>query len=969
MATPSTTLGPYRLLERLGQGGMGEVYLAEHAQTRARFALKLLSGGLDEDELARFEREAQAMAAVDGHPYLVRVHAFGREGARAYLVQQLIEGRDLARALQERGRLPPAEAAALVAQVARGVSHAHQRGVLHRDLKPANVLLDRRGQPKVTDFGLAHVEGATTLTRTGEVLGTPVYMAPEQARAEPCDERTDVYGLGALLFACLTGRPPLEGRGSVLATLDAVASEPPAPPSSLEPGVPPWLDELCLRALSKEPAQRYPSARALAEALERRGGAGVPAPGARLRLWAALAAVIGAGLLGAALASAPAGASAGASSPGGGRASSAAPSRPALAGPPLPRAGDPGLAELSAGELFARIEQALAWAEGRRDEELAAAARLELLRASLRRCHLDEAEERAGPLLARPAQRAEAHYLCGVAAILGQRPRAARRHLEGAAREPGFWGGLARLELEARGAGAAGGEQELRARAEELRAQAEGHAAVYVERARVLVTLRRPDPSRLRQLQRRFPDDAALIVGLVELDCRDVERPGGELLDLLERARVLCAPAHPPHYRELRIGVEAIAGRTSAALELLAREHPGASPALLRLRLGERLELCERPLVAQSVWRGLSALGKGTDAARYFEQARPPFQLRVTRALGLPLTGVRLDPRSRVFLAAWQRELPPGLGEQAGALLEAASHGSSWRFLQARLERLGRAHPGPEFELLAAELAIGRGAEGRGQVHVQRARAAGADPLRCFVLGGSAPATLQRERGARRTIGLACQALRQGRRGEALRLLADPFPADAPAWAARARWYLLVLASSRASPQQAELYETQALGALGLARGLIPFLSAWRQLLADLIRGKLERVGREFRLLVSLLRIDEGAPTRAQLASLLTLLPEPLRREWEKSSVLWAAETEAALRQARADAGRVPGAELAVAPLERALAQLRALQLLAEGGSREQVEAAWRGHGPPRGQLGELTRRRYRERFGREPGR
>ena len=251
--------GPYRCLKPLGAGGMGAVYLAEHESTGARYALKVLAGALDPEDELRFAREAQAMAAAGGHPNVARVHTLDRQGARAYMVLELVEGGDLGELLAERAPLPPYEAVELVVGVARGVHHAHERGVLHRDLKPANVLLDGDGRPKVTDFGLAKLSGADTLTQSGEVLGTPVYMAPEQARGEvgSYDARTDVFGLGGVLFFLLTGRGPVEDADDPWAAL----SEGPAPsPAAINPLVPAGLDAIVRRALARDADKRYATA-------------------------------------------------------------------------------------------------------------------------------------------------------------------------------------------------------------------------------------------------------------------------------------------------------------------------------------------------------------------------------------------------------------------------------------------------------------------------------------------------------------------------------------------------------------------------------------------------------------------------------------------------------------------------------------------------------------------------------------
>ena len=261
-------VGPYRLLRQLGQGGMGSVYAARHEQLGAVRALKLLPPDADAELVRRFEREGQALAAIDGHPHLVRVHELAADGPRRYMVMDLLEGRDLRRRLNEEGPLPWDEAAALVRDLALALAHAHARGVLHRDVKPANVVFDQRGAPVLVDFGLARVQDAASLSQSGQLLGTPAYMAPEQVRGsrEGLGPASDVYGLGALLYACLTGRAPFEG--TLLEVLTCVLQRPPTPPRRLRPEVPAALEAVCLRALAKRPEERPPDCEALAAELE-----------------------------------------------------------------------------------------------------------------------------------------------------------------------------------------------------------------------------------------------------------------------------------------------------------------------------------------------------------------------------------------------------------------------------------------------------------------------------------------------------------------------------------------------------------------------------------------------------------------------------------------------------------------------------------------------------------------------------
>ncbi len=263
----------YRLEARLGQGGMGEVFRATELETGREVALKTLLPGADVELRLRFTREAEAQARVDAHPHVVAVHAAGVDEGRAWLAMDLCPGGDLAARLAD-GPLPWRLAAAVGRDLARGLAHVHARGVLHRDLKPANVLFDEQGRPRLVDFGLARLDdGGASLTATGALLGTPAYMAPEQVHGRRADARTDVYGLGATLHAALTGGPPFQAAG-VLATLEAVLQAAPTPPSRRAADVPPALDAVVLRCLAKDPADRFPDADALADALEGALGSG-----------------------------------------------------------------------------------------------------------------------------------------------------------------------------------------------------------------------------------------------------------------------------------------------------------------------------------------------------------------------------------------------------------------------------------------------------------------------------------------------------------------------------------------------------------------------------------------------------------------------------------------------------------------------------------------------------------------------
>jgi predicted Ser/Thr protein kinase len=275
------SFGGYDLLGELGRGGMGVVFKARQRHPERIVALKrMLPGALPgADDLRRFQAEVEA-AAVLQHPNIVRVYEVGACDGSPYYSMDYIDGQSLAQRLRS-GPLPGKVAARHVLAVAAAIQHAHDHGILHRDLKPANVLIDREGRAVVTDFGLAkrvasgggpsHGSNlaAADLTRTGAVVGTPGFMAPEQAAArKELTLAVDIYGLGALLYALLTGRPPFLAE-SPLDTLLQVLEREPAPPRLLNPSVDRDLETICLQCLHKDPARRYSSAAALAADLER----------------------------------------------------------------------------------------------------------------------------------------------------------------------------------------------------------------------------------------------------------------------------------------------------------------------------------------------------------------------------------------------------------------------------------------------------------------------------------------------------------------------------------------------------------------------------------------------------------------------------------------------------------------------------------------------------------------------------
>jgi tRNA A-37 threonylcarbamoyl transferase component Bud32 len=265
-------LKDYEVLGKLGQGGMGVVYRARHRTLRRQVAIKTFRPGQfpSPREVERFRIEAEAIARLQ-HPNIVQVFDIGDWRGVPYLVLELVDEGTLLQKLQTLPYAPRA-AAELVRTLARAVEHAHGQKIIHRDLKPANVLFTRDGTPKITDFGLAkvlHDDATGTTTRTGEPMGTPRYMAPEQASGqhERVGPPTDVYALGTILYECLTGQAPFVS-ASVAETLDKIRNQEPVGPRRLEPSIPRDLDTICLCCLRKEPERRYASAAGFADDLE-----------------------------------------------------------------------------------------------------------------------------------------------------------------------------------------------------------------------------------------------------------------------------------------------------------------------------------------------------------------------------------------------------------------------------------------------------------------------------------------------------------------------------------------------------------------------------------------------------------------------------------------------------------------------------------------------------------------------------
>ena len=265
----------YQLTALLGRGGMGEVFAAQHVETGAEYALKVLLPGSPPLECTRFSREGEAMARLT-HRAILQVHSLVGTPSQPIMVLSLAEGGSLADRLKG-APFEAEETIALVAELGRGLAHAHAAGIIHRDLKPGNVLFDAGGLPKLADFGLARLKDRSRLTETGTLMGTPAYMAPEQVRGEGATSACDVYALGGILFRCLAGRVPFDGSANTFALLRRILDEvPPRLQTLIE--VPAALDELCARCLAKDPGER-PSASEVTAALE---GLNAPQEPARL---------------------------------------------------------------------------------------------------------------------------------------------------------------------------------------------------------------------------------------------------------------------------------------------------------------------------------------------------------------------------------------------------------------------------------------------------------------------------------------------------------------------------------------------------------------------------------------------------------------------------------------------------------------------------------------------------------------
>ncbi len=260
--------GRYRIVRKLGSGGMADVYLAEDQELGRRVAIKILDGrhANDDQFIERFRREAKNAAALN-HPNIVSIYDRGEAEDTYYIAMEYLDGRTLKELIVGHGQAPVRVAVEYARQILSALRFAHRHGIVHRDIKPHNVLVDREGRVKVTDFGIARA-GTSQMTETGSIVGTAQYLSPEQARGGEVDQRSDLYSLGVVLYELLTGKTPFEGDTPVEIAMKHLSATPQTP-SELRPDIPPELDMVILRALAKDPDDRYQSADEMEADLER----------------------------------------------------------------------------------------------------------------------------------------------------------------------------------------------------------------------------------------------------------------------------------------------------------------------------------------------------------------------------------------------------------------------------------------------------------------------------------------------------------------------------------------------------------------------------------------------------------------------------------------------------------------------------------------------------------------------------
>ncbi len=262
-------VGNFKILSKVGEGGMGSVYRGVDMMLDRDVAIKVLRPELARDPqlVERFRKEAKTLAKLS-HPAVAMVYSFFREGDELFLVMEFVEGKSLDKVLRSEGAFDPREAVRLFGVILEGIATAHRQGVIHRDIKPENIMVTPDGSAKIMDFGIAWMVGQARMTRAGHLVGTPHYMSPEQVRGEDPGAASDIYSLGAVLYELVTGQLPLTADSDFEIMRAHIEREPP-PPQDLSERVPPWLNDAILRALAKEPDQRFPDAASFGKALSR----------------------------------------------------------------------------------------------------------------------------------------------------------------------------------------------------------------------------------------------------------------------------------------------------------------------------------------------------------------------------------------------------------------------------------------------------------------------------------------------------------------------------------------------------------------------------------------------------------------------------------------------------------------------------------------------------------------------------
>lgn len=259
----------YRIIRRLGSGGMADVYLAHDTHLGRDVAIKILYKryARDDEFVARFRREAQSAAGLN-HPHIVSIYDRGEAEGSYYIAMEYLEGQSLKELISERGRLEPAQAVTIAEQILQALQFAHEHSVIHRDIKPHNIVINGRGQVKVTDFGIARAGSSHKMTETGSIIGTAQYLSPEQAKGKAVEQGSDLYSLGVVLYEMLTGQVPFDGENPVAIALKHLSDQA-APPQELVPEIPDNLNAVVMRALAKDPRDRYRSAEEFMADLER----------------------------------------------------------------------------------------------------------------------------------------------------------------------------------------------------------------------------------------------------------------------------------------------------------------------------------------------------------------------------------------------------------------------------------------------------------------------------------------------------------------------------------------------------------------------------------------------------------------------------------------------------------------------------------------------------------------------------